>query len=314
MLQSSAILLLTYALIAILLYHRFVIGKRSKRTKDVAILACFVLLGIVIFALEGLPAFIILQLTLGVLIFNGTLISYGSRITIIYILLGILFIAASIGLGYRLIAQAMLIGALDEVAMMKSLKESFGNDKKVETNRDILQLCAGAFFILLFYFVNQQTSGTVLILSIFAGIILINCARLYKRNWISRIIYSLERRNTALGHGALWLAMGSLVAASFLNAPSIIIIFAAMFIGDSVATIVGVSTDTPRLPYNKKKSIGGSAAYFLSTALIAYPVVGPISFLVGFVAAGIESIPWKLDDNFVVSFIITAAILVGKML
>ncbi len=303
-----------YFVVALLLFNRFAIDRQRNRLKDAFVLCGFVLLGIAVFAVEGLSLHMILQLVLGILIFNGMLISYGSRISLVYIALGVLFVLASLGLGYRLIAQAMLIGAMDEVAMMRGLRGERNGSKMLEARRDVLQLSAGAFFILLFYLVRADISGMVLILTILLGVILINYARLYRRNGLSRLIYSLERKKTTLGNGALWLAMGSLVAASFLNPPSMIIIFAAMFIGDSLATIIGMAVRSPRLPYNRSKSIGGTFAYFLSTSLIAFPVVGPVSFLVGLVAAVIESIPWGLDDNFAVSFIITAAILVGKAL
>ena len=108
--------------------------------------------------------------------------------------------------------------------------------------------------------------------------------------------------------------MGTLVAASFLTGNYVIAVFSAIFIADSFSTLVGINLKTPRLPYNKKKSIGGTFAYFISVLLISYFFIGPISFAVALLAAFAESQPLHLDDNFDVAVVMVAFFIIAAHL
>lgn len=89
--------------------------------------------------------------------------------------------------------------------------------------------------------------------------------------------------------------------------------WAVMAFGDGMATIVGHSVGGRRLPWNREKTLSGSLAFFgfgsaagILLAIWCRPAVQPLpplAFSIGapvlaaFVAAAVESIPIRLDDN-----------------
>jgi uncharacterized protein (TIGR00297 family) len=97
--------------------------------------------------------------------------------------------------------------------------------------------------------------------------------------------------------------------------------------GDGLATIVGSRSRGPRLPWNPGKSVAGSAAFAMAGALAGIglawwtrPAVSPpppalyvaaAPALAAIVAALVESIPVRLDDN--ISVPIAAGIVLGGL-
>jgi dolichol kinase len=314
--MANVFVYLGYVAVLALLFFRFAFYENKKRARNLLLLISFVVIGAAIFAIQGVSQGSIVMLVLGILIFNGMLVSYGSRMSFLYLIVGAFYLYAVVMLvhvGYRVLAQAMLIGTLNEISMLKSFKERIGNSR-LERRRDVIQIIFGLLIIFAYYYFPAYVASYSIILTIVIGIALIDYAKVYHDAQISRLIYSLERRNTALGHGALWLAAGALVAISFLNAPSIVIVFSAIFIADALATIVGVSVRTVKLPWNSHKSLGGTLVYFATVAIISYPIASVYAIPVAILAALVESIDWRIDDNIAVSFILTAAILIAKTL
>jgi dolichol kinase len=105
-----------------------------------------------------------------------------------------------------------------------------------------------------------------------------------------------ERRDAPLpGWGSACYAAGALLALTFLNdtnqmAATILV----LGVGDGLSTIVGLK-GSMRLPYNRKKTLEGSAAMFISS-LGAYYFVGPAAVPLAVIAAVAESLP-RIDDN-----------------
>ena len=209
---------IAYVVMITMLVYRLVAVRDRKKWKKLTLFSLFIALGVLLFTYEGASPIVVVQLILGMLIFNGMIPTYGSDINFVYIAFGIVYILVSYVMGLTLIAQAMLLGMLSEVAMMRDLKERIGN-RRTEVRRDAVQMAAGAAIILLFYFLNINLASVVLLFIIMAGIFLVNMAKERKSERISKLVYGLERRNTALGLGALWLALGVLIAISFLGKP-----------------------------------------------------------------------------------------------
>ncbi len=299
---------IAYVVMVTLYVYRFIVAKDNKRWQKLTLFTIFMALGIILFLLEGASGGALIQLILGMLIFNGMIPTYGTDINFVYIIFGIGYILLEWLLGLSFIAQAMLFGMLSEVMMMTSVKERHAN-RAIEVRRDMLQALFGCLFIAAFYFFSAATADVLVLSMIMLGVFLLNYAKTMHRRTFSEFIYNLERRNTALGHGALWLAMGTLIAISFLAKPYIMVVFAALFIGDSMATIIGVTYKSKKLPYNKSKSMAGTVAYFLSTFVVSYIFIGWVALPVAILAAFVESIPWKLDDNFSVSIVLVAVLL-----
>ncbi len=295
------------AMIALFVY-RLIYTSDKKRWKKFTLFMLFMSLGVLLFGYEGESGVQIIQLILGMIIFNGMLSTYGSDMNFVYLAFAIVYIFVSYAMGLALMAQAMLLGMLSEVAMMKGIKEKTG-DKHLEIRRDVIQIIFGIALISAFYLLNTMLADVILLFVIILGVFVVNVSKDGRLKSLSKTMYYFERRNTALGLGALWLALGALIAVSFLATPYVIVIFGAIFIGDSAATIVGVSYKSARLPHNSGKSVAGSLVYFLTTFIIGYIVIGPLAIPIAFIAALVESLPWKLDDNFAVSIVLVAIIL-----
>jgi dolichol kinase len=71
-------------------------------------------------------------------------------------------------------------------------------------------------------------------------------------------------------------------------------------IGDSLATIAGVGYGRHRLPWNRRKTVEGSAAFLVGAmcSLVVLPSMATV--LIAASSAIIESLPLKADDNITV--------------
>lgn len=293
----------------ILLLYLFSIRARRMNRKALSFLGAFLLIGLALFMIEGVSPFMIAELELGILTFNGFLSGITPMRRNIYVSLSLLYIALIHAVGLEFVAQALLLGILSGVTYIREYKSSIVN-RRLETERDVIHIGMGVLLMLIFYFESWPVAITLLLLLILLGIFVISVAEIYSKNRrLAKSIYRLERNGATLGHGALWMALGSLVAVSFLGVNNIMVVFAAMFIGDPVATIVGIHAGGKKLPYNHSKSVAGTTAYFIVTAAISYYFIGLYAIPIALIAAFVESLKLKLDDNFTVSFALTAVML-----
>lgn len=101
------------------------------------------------------------------------------------------------------------------------------------------------------------------------------------------------------------LIFGTLLQLPHIAAASII----AFLIGDAFSTIGGIFLGRHHYPFNRKKTIEGTLIGFTSAFFVLILIVSPISALLTvIIAAVIELLPLRLDDNLAVP-IITATIL-----
>ncbi|MEK7486006.1 MAG: hypothetical protein AABZ60_16915 [Planctomycetota bacterium] len=88
--------------------------------------------------------------------------------------------------------------------------------------------------------------------------------------------------------------------------------------GDGFSNILGRRFGHQKLPWNSKKSWIGSLSFFISGAFAAFILIGylnvnvpiltgshrlQLALIPAFLCALVESLPWKLDDNFTVVFV-----------
>ena len=75
-------------------------------------------------------------------------------------------------------------------------------------------------------------------------------------------------------------------------------------VGDAFSGIVGYYVGKRRLPYNSKKTLEGTLAFFLSS-LLALSVITSFkkAVIISATSALVESLPLKLDDNFTIPII-----------
>lgn len=306
---ESGIFLYSTVLLAIALFFVGLYRVRRMEVREQELLAIAIVAGALLFAYEHTRALNLLLLCVGILNFNGLLSDKSPKMRSAYVLVSAVYITLIHWMGFQLIAQAMLLGILSVITKLKQYRSRIEN-KRVELSRDLFHFGAGVFLMLVFMFESEPVAVTALMLMILGGILAICIAEMSKDNWISDTVMGLERSGSALGYGALWLALGSLFAVSFLNTTGVLIVFSAIFIGDPIATIIGIHFSKAKLPWNGRKSVAGTAAYFLTATIISFFLIGYYAILIGIVGAFVESLRIKVDDNFSVSVVLTALILI----
>ncbi|VVC04757.1 Uncharacterised protein [Candidatus Burarchaeum australiense] len=109
-------------------------------------------------------------------------------------------------------------------------------------------------------------------------------------------IDSLERKSAPPAQGALWYVVGTIIALTFISSFSGVA--AAIFIlaiADAISTLAGIWGTHP-LPYNKKKTVEGTVAFFI-TGLASCVFIGPAALPLSLLTSIIESLDQRLDDN-----------------
>ncbi len=299
-----------YSTIAITLLIAVLSIARMARTarKNIAFLAMAMVAGAALFAAEHAPQHVVILLEVGIVVFNGLLTEKTPLARNTYVSLSLLYVVLVHWMGFVLLSQAMLIGLLSGISNLKEYSSGIVN-RKVEVSRDLFHIGAGVILMALFMLTSIDIAISMMFLIILGGIFMISVAEMYRGSRHSGIFYMMERSGSSLGRGALWLALGALFAVSFLGVTSILAVFSAIFIGDPIATLVGIRFGGFRLPYNKRKTVAGTLAYFAATSLVSYPFIGAYAILVGAVGAVIEGLRFGIDDNFTVSVVLTAMLM-----
>ena len=78
-------------------------------------------------------------------------------------------------------------------------------------------------------------------------------------------------------------------------------------IGDSMATLFGIRIRSPRIPYNRRKSVAGFMAIFAFSGIFGYFMIGYAGLGIGVISAVVESVAYyPFDDNFILPVILGA--------
>jgi phytol kinase len=275
--------------IAILLFVRRAIISNSK--KDILFLMAFLAAGVALAFYENASISIMVE---GILIFNGVVSSYHSKDNYLLSLLAVFFILPFSPFA-TLLSQSMLLGFLSGAYFF--LESNHISSSKIEKMRDVVQIIFGIMFVAAFAIFQKIHFTIAVMLLILVASAIGNYSTSNKKSGVSKILYAFERKNATFGQGAMWLAMGTLAALSFLSTNQIIAVVSAVIVGDAVATLAGTAIRIP-IPYNKRKSVVGTAAYFISASVMSFPFIGPAGILTSLVAALVESAPKQIDDNF----------------
>ncbi len=296
-------LLFVLASLGLLLYDVFQRERRTQETKLAGALA------IGIFALFVQNANILLLLP-GVVIFYFMGRFYGKMKDVPVVLLAFAYVLiAWYYAAPQLIAQVALFGLLASSEIGMQTNKDRSNSKK-EVRRDFVQIGFGILVLAAFFFLPMRNAEISILVFVVLGWMVANYVILYRKARFSKMLAGMERKNTILGEGAIMLGIGTLLIISVINfTPLIVIALGALYIGDAVATIVGVNFGKEKLFYNKNKSVLGAAACFAVVALIAFPFIGMEGLLVALIAAIAESIPTPIDDNLFVSIILAFVLL-----
>ncbi len=225
-------------------------------------------------------------------------------------ILVVLCSATAFGLHSMAMIAALAIGGLlgivwndKEFHIRRSWRkfEPDRNKKHLEIKRDIFQILIGAVVILAILALGGYARPVVFSLVVL-GLVYSNLISTNPRAPFGGFLASMERSSTTFGIGAFYLAMGvSLILGLVTSMPLVLLSLAALFFGDSAATIVGVLFGSIKLPYNRSKSVQGLFGYFAVVALFGYPIVGAYSIVAGLAFAVVESLRVPIDDNIAVA-------------
>ena len=199
------------------------------------------------------------------------------------------------------IIQIFGIGMLISSLPITSKNEAQSRkNKQLETKRDVAQIIIGIIVLGTVYFINYNLSLYLVLGYMLFGYML-NSIMASSNSTIAHVLKGFERNGVMFGKGALYLGVGTMIILGFISSKDIALAsLSALFISDSVATIIGIRTKR-KLLYNKHKSIGGFIGYFISLSAIGYLFIGIYSVPFAFVLAFIESISSRIDDNITIA-------------
>ncbi len=284
--------IILYSISFILLIYKIFTAKSSKD------LFLFIAFSLILFITAIYANVNFLTLFSGYIIFNGMISSYGTKLLEAFSIIGAYFIFISYLTAPVIITLAIFFGGISSYSLYPKKKHrSKKTTYKKELFRNIFTIISG--FVLIFLLVFSTLSSYLLIGLIFLiGILLLNTSIIYKKGPLSRLLYILERKNFRLGHGAIWLGIGTCFAISYFGFNYAVPVISFIFIADCVSPIFGIKFGKAKLPYNKHKSFIGTLSYFVVGAVIAYFFIGYLGIILAGLGAIIESLPVLFDDNF----------------
>lgn len=176
-----------------------------------------------------------------------------------------------------------------------------------EDERQMFHVFLGACSILLVLFLGIQLAAYVVGVMLVLGLILVHM-KLSGMNLgpLENLVVRFERPGITPGYGAMTIAAGVLAILTLLaNREQILASLFILGIGDAASTLVGVRSKK-KLPYGKKKTYAGTAAFFLCSLPAVYFVGWP-AIVVAAAAALAESLEANVDDNLVISLVCVVA-------
>lgn len=135
----------------------------------------------------------------------------------------------------------------------------------------------------------------------------------------------LHRAHESAYHNGAVLYFLVLICLVLLFPPGVVAAtWAVLALGDGAATLIGTHFTARPLPWNDRKTLAGSTAFLLcatvgATVMLLWMVPGMAlaaalftAFKASFVAALVESLPWKINDN--ISVAVSAALVFSMLL
>ncbi len=183
--------------------------------------------------------------------------------------------------------------------------------EKNEIERQIFHIIVGLLAIIFLILFGRGMLMGAAFFTLIIGLLLVNLTFLGRRiGLVDWFIKHFERNNIPFpGWGSACYATGVLLVTSFLEDPNAIIAaLIIMALGDGMSTLIG-RKGRIKLPYNRKKTLEGTIAFFVFS-LLGYPFVGGVIIPVAIVAAIVEGLDLPMDDNLTVPIVITFLFLV----
>lgn len=164
-----------------------------------------------------------------------------------------------------------------------------------EMKRDIVQMLIGlgVFVVMLLW---EQNYFYILFWLILLGYLFNNM--ISRTGSAYRLLSRFERRDVEFGFGAIYIAAGLAILLGFAGFRLALFGVFPLFFGDSLATMTGmVFYRSRKLPWNRRKSVAGTAAFFIATVVPGAMLLGPWGIPLAFVLTVLESLNLPIDDN-----------------
>jgi len=148
-----------------------------------------------------------------------------------------------------------------------------------------------------------ELSAYLVSVALIIGLVLVHIKLSYVHlgHGLEWLLERFERPGVLAGYGALTFTAAALCILTLLSSqPQIFASLAIIGIGDSASTIIGRRSRT-RLPYNARKTVEGTSAFFLVSAPLAVYFAGLPALVVCAAAALAESLESKIDDNLIIA-------------
>lgn len=167
-----------------------------------------------------------------------------------------------------------------------------------ETARQAVHAILGVILIAFLVAFGKTATEAALVGTLLVGLLLINWKLLGSKIPIADWFHRSFERDTARfpGYGSAWYIVGALIVVLFLKTPTEAMAgILVLGVGDAASTLAGM-TGRHSLPYNRKKTLEGSMAFFL-VSLPAYFFIGWLAIPLALLGAIVESLPLPYDDN-----------------
>ncbi len=265
-----------------------------------SVVLCLLYAGVVMVSSQETLAAVIPVMSLAVIAAN-TIFSYSNHRADFLASTGIV-IAAMLylfALGTDLVPfiEAFAVGSLVALVLKYGYYQKANReDKKLEKRRDFFQIIIGMVSILVFVLAKPYAYILVFLFVMIGYTI----AGFGTNHRAAGFLKSMERTGSVFGAGAIYMAVGTLlILGSITDYNYLLLALVALLICDAVATIVGVH-GRHRLPYNKKKTLEGSLAYFAVLSIVGFMLASYYGIIFAAVLALLEGALDTVDDNIAV--------------
>ena len=176
-----------------------------------------------------------------------------------------------------------------------------------EDERQLFHIFLGACSIALVLTLGIQLSSYVVGVMLVLGLMLVHMK--LSGMWLGpldKLVQRFERPGITPGYGAMTIAAGTLAILTLLSSKEqILASLVILGLGDAASTLIGTRSKK-KLPWSKKKTIAGTAAFFIASLLAVYYAGWP-AVLVAAAAALAESFETNVDDNLIISLVCVIA-------
>lgn len=170
-----------------------------------------------------------------------------------------------------------------------------------EDERQVFHVFLGLSSIALVLLFGVQAASYVVALILLAGLLIVHLKLSgFSLGPLEHLVERFERPGVTPGYGAMTIAAGTLAIMTLIaRKEEVLASLVILGFGDAASTLVGRRSKR-RLPYSRRKTWGGSIAFFAACIPAVY-FAGLPALAVAALAAVVESLESGVDDNLLIA-------------